>query len=421
MKKTIKFFLVAIAATAMLFSSCNKEDETNEPEIPTPIVDEPATSINDITITKPIITSPVNGGILDDFSYPTMKFDAAKADKTGGSFSDYKWYISYDDGKKWLEYHNDFFEHDQIVCFKVVTEYTFGSDKKTVESDIIKCHTGFYNDFVFAVTEYNENSLTVKDLNPLPHDYCEITLCKASVSWLDEKRQKVSKFNYTEAGEPIKLENGKEYKFSGLEAEQNYAVKYSYVKDGKVVIEGHYHAMTINPDEYAFDGIFKKIKLAKVNGQTWAIQSRRDVWYGMKYKDDRLGYMYSCDGRLAYNFDKKPDYRTNPLRRMSYGFRFASKDDWNSLFTFLGGKEMTYTSALLAKNAEWYGAENEPKYGTDEYGFGIVYNECFFIVTDNEISTVEQIYDMTIKCEKFDFDKYSALSKDEYGISYIKE
>jgi len=42
-----KFLLVAIVATAMMFSACKKDDEKNEPEVtPTPVVEEPSEEVD---------------------------------------------------------------------------------------------------------------------------------------------------------------------------------------------------------------------------------------------------------------------------------------------------------------------------------------------------------------------------------------
>jgi len=52
--KAIKFFLVALMTTAMMFSACNKDDDENEePEVtPTPVVEEPSEEEVDAKLEK---------------------------------------------------------------------------------------------------------------------------------------------------------------------------------------------------------------------------------------------------------------------------------------------------------------------------------------------------------------------------------
>ena len=53
MKNKFKFFLVALTATAMMFSACKKDDEKNEPEVtPTPVVEEPSEEEVDAKLEK---------------------------------------------------------------------------------------------------------------------------------------------------------------------------------------------------------------------------------------------------------------------------------------------------------------------------------------------------------------------------------
>lgn len=79
MKKTIKFFLVAIAATAMMFSACKKEDETNEPEIPTPIViNDDDLEKFDISNSQFGVTKTTTSSISVEWKQDEVKFDSVK-------------------------------------------------------------------------------------------------------------------------------------------------------------------------------------------------------------------------------------------------------------------------------------------------------------------------------------------------------
>ena len=80
MKKTIKFFLVAIAATAMLFSACKKEDEDKnvEPD-PTPVViNDDDLEKFDISNSQFGVTQTTTSSISVEWKQDEVKFDSVK-------------------------------------------------------------------------------------------------------------------------------------------------------------------------------------------------------------------------------------------------------------------------------------------------------------------------------------------------------
>jgi hypothetical protein len=85
--KAIKFFLVALMTTAMMFSACNKDDDENEePEVtPTPVVEEPSEEEVDAKLEKFDISNSQFGvanatetTISVEWKEDEVKFDSVK-------------------------------------------------------------------------------------------------------------------------------------------------------------------------------------------------------------------------------------------------------------------------------------------------------------------------------------------------------
>lgn len=421
-KSVLLFFAIIMVAVSVFITSCSKDDndEVQTEKYPS---NNNEVSIDNAVIIPPTITYPTNFGTMETNDVSTITYDKPQTDNSEISF----WFegreYSTDGGSTWNLVPSHF-NTDEQVMIRVAYSYTVGTEKKYVYSDPISCYTGFYDSFAFAVTDYTENSITVKALNPMPYDYCEITLCNPNIEWENETLRRVSKFNYTEIGDPIKIDvNG--YTFSGLEPQQKYAVKYRYVKDNKTTIEGYYHTMTIDQNEFVCDGLFNKIRIGKIDGKSWIILSRNSIW-----KDDnsKNGFCYNCDGKMACDFRmlNLPDAKSNPIRHFAYGFDVATNDDWKSLFNYLGGTDFTNSKSLYAKDQgsfisvvdENHHLAIEYVQGTDEYGFGLVVGEEILCKNEKELARYTAINEGLL------FSDNNSVTNELlpfFSISYIKK
>jgi hypothetical protein len=281
--KAIKFFLVALMTTAMMFSACNKDDDKNE---------EPSSS-NEIIVGE--IGMPKNNELIENDSF-TATWAASKSNKSDATFQ-YEVFLSDDGGASWnslgkYKTNNcqlNELEGDKLYQLKVKTYCTDASGNETTAESEPVSFVAYYKKGTIGASAFTENSITMEWGNLLPYDEVELTISECSL-------YDGANYSYKNEQSPIIVKEGNTYTFTNLKSEQGYAIQYKCIgKDNAFVLKGTYYVLTVDCDKYLTDGQFNKYELLEINGRKWALNSNKSVvncWGLRFFRTQSLAYGY---------------------------------------------------------------------------------------------------------------------------------
>jgi hypothetical protein len=309
MKKTIKFFLVAIAATAMMFSACKKEDETNEEKN------------KSSELSAPELILPHNGSETGTSNF-SFNWSPVKNGDNNATV-DYVLSISQDNGKTWNDYFKGklcqyTFEGELpkgiVYLAKVTATYTDSKGTKTLESKPFKFVSKYVND-IFGATILTPNAITFEWTDMLDYEYVELTKCKVSQTI-------TGVFEYVDL-QTIKVENKNSYTLGELTENERVGIKYKFYYDGKCVASGAYHTLAVDGTKYISDGEFKKIEIKYIpeTNQTWIILNN------------------FSDGNAVTCFANYLIDASDRIGNIAYKYHPATDSDWKVLEKYIGISE----------------------------------------------------------------------------------
>ena len=324
--RKLKLFLVAMVATAMVISSCKKEDENNEPETPTTPT-ETNKNTEKIVVTAPEVIYPkqyqyVGLATTIDFKWekPSVKKVSHIYDANTKSYNDteteltdcsFKYELCYStDGTTWetsdklteREFSkNVTLEKGQTYYYKINTYISYGSTK---DSLILKYDYKFSDDVTIPFYSTYEQkhhfgvirSTLINDDQQicLVFSWAEDCICKLSFHEVQKDNQ--GKYIYTQFGFDHTISDENTY-FTYLQSDIDIAVKYELT--GKYNEKGILHLKPIDGQKQTYDGdfnVYDKNKFANTDKQ-YAI-------YPKNVKTQYLEPMfeYASSGRLIrYN------------------------------------------------------------------------------------------------------------------------
>ena len=325
-----KFFLVALTATAMMFSSCKKDEKGDEPN-PTPTENpsdvETPKNTETIVVTAPEVVYPKQYqyvGVVDkiDFKWeePTVKKVSHVYDETTKSYNDteteltdcsFKYELCYStDGTTWETSDkvsepkftkNVTLEKEKTYYYKINTYISYGNTK---DSLIEKYEYKFDDDVTipfYSTYEQKHHFGVIR--STLINDNIQICLvfswaegCVCKFSYYSVVKDSYGKYNYHEFGREKTISDENTY-YGYLQADIDLAVKYEL--SGKYNEKGILHLKPVDGKKQTYDGDFNVYDKNKF--------MNTDKQYAVYPKDAKTQYLepmfeYAASGRLKrYN------------------------------------------------------------------------------------------------------------------------
>jgi hypothetical protein len=337
--------LVAIAATAMMFSACKKDEENNVEPDPT------------YGITVGEIGTPKNNELIGSDSF-TATWTASKSSKSDATFQ-YEAFLSDDGGASWnslgkyklnnCQLNN--LEGDKLYQLKVRTYCTDADGKETTAETEPVSFVAYYKNGTIGASVLTENSITMEWRNLLPYDEVELTI--------SECRRPSYMYFYSNEQAPVTITNGNTYTFKDLKPEQGYSIKFKIVgKDNSFNYGGTYYAMTVDGEKYLTDGEFNKYDLFEMDGKKWAIDSYQatvNCWGEENYGIKTLAYGYktALDSDII-SFIKSCGFSDSDIKNHTVDIN--SFDIYKG---FISSQLLEYTKNGLSSNSRIFYNEDE--------------------------------------------------------------
>ena len=337
-----KFFLVAIAATAMMFSSCKKDDEdenkNNSNENPT--TEETIKNTETIVVTAPEVVYPKQYqyvGVVDkiDFKWekPTVKKVSHVYDETTKSYNDteteltdcsFKYELCYStDGTTWetsdkvseLELSkNVTLEEEKTYYYKINTYLSYGNTK---DSLIQKYEYEFDDDVTipfYSTYEQKHHFGIEKILLWKPNPEIGVALlswakgCDCKITWLEVLVDDNGKYTYNPFDSKT-FNDGSNYTAQHIVCEK---MAFEYVLTGKYNETGIVHLMPIDGSKYVYDRDF-------------------NVYEKKSFITEKKCAVLPKDAKNLYGealFEYAPSGRIKRYNTCSYTGEIVTYDDW---------------------------------------------------------------------------------------------